>query len=170
MRQIIIDGYNVIRADPRLLWLERVSLQTARDVLVRTLASSPRLANDRILVVFDGRGGNRSHVHSHRVGRIDTMYSAIGQSADDVIVQQARALVASGPVIVVSNDHEVRDRCRAEGCGVSTSENLLGQIPGRAKRRPEEPADGPDGTLSTVKRGNPRRQSKRDRGRREIRF
>lgn len=81
MRQIIIDGYNVIRADPRLQSLEQVSLQTARDVLVRTLASSPRLSNDRILVVFDGRGGTRGHIHSHRVGRIDTMYSARGQTA-----------------------------------------------------------------------------------------
>src|SRR5947199_19155 len=51
MRHIIVDGYNVIRADSRLQSLERVSLEHAREVLVRTLASSPRLANDDLQVV-----------------------------------------------------------------------------------------------------------------------
>ena len=170
MRQIIIDGYNVIRADPRLQSLERVSLQTARDVLVRTLASSPRLANDRILVVFDGRGGTRVHVHSHRVGRIDTLYSARGQTADEVIVQQATALARTSTVVVVSNDVEVRERCRAEGAEVSASGNLLDQIPGRMRNAPDRDDSGTAATLSTVKRGNPRRSSKRDRGKRDIRF
>jgi predicted RNA-binding protein with PIN domain len=170
VRQIIIDGYNVIRADVRLQSLERVSLQTARDVLVRTLASSPRLANDRILVVFDGRGGTRHHVHIHRVGRIDTMFSAQGQTADEVIVQQAGMLARAGRVVVVSNDVEVRERCRAEGCEVSASGNLLGQIPGRPRNRAPEGDDLTSSTLSTVKRGNPRRSSKRDRGNRDVRF
>jgi uncharacterized protein len=170
VRQIIIDGYNVIRADSRLQSLERESLQTARDVLVRTLASSPRLANDRVLVVFDGRGGTRRHVHSLRVGRIDTMFSAQGQSADDVIVQQAGTLVRTGRVVVVSNDVEVRERCRAEGCEVSASGNLLDQIPGRPRKGPPEREELEIPSLSTVKRGNPRRSSKRDRGSRDIRF
>jgi uncharacterized protein len=170
VRQIIIDGYNVIRADPRLQSLEQVSLQTARDVLVRTLASSPRLSNDRILVVFDGRGGTRGHIHSHRVGRIDTMYSARGQTADDVIVEQAGVLAQTGRVVVVSNDVEVRERCRAEGCEVSASGNLLDQIPGRPRKAVPEQDDLDSPTLSTVKRGNPRRTSKRDRGNRDIRF
>ena len=170
MRQIIIDGYNVIRADPRLQSLEQVSLQTARDVLVRTLASSPRLSNDRILVVFDGRGGTRRHIHSRRMGRIDTMYSAQGQTADDVIVEQAGVLARSGRVVVVSNDVEVRERCRAEGCEVSASGNLLDQIPGRPRKAVSDTGDPGPTTLSTVKRGNPRRTSKRERGKRDIRF
>jgi predicted RNA-binding protein with PIN domain len=170
VRQIIIDGYNVIRADTRLQSLERVSLQAARDVLVRTLASSPRLANDRILVVFDGRGGTRLHVHSLRVGRIDTMYSAQGQTADEVIVQQAGVLARTGRVVVVSNDVEVRERCRAEGCEVSASGNLLDQIPGRPRKGAPEKEDLDLPTLSSVKRGNPRRSPKRDRGKRDIRF
>lgn len=170
VRQIIIDGYNVIRPEPRLQALEQVSLQTARDVLVRTLASSPCLSNDRILVVFDGRGGTRPHIHSHRVGRIDTMYSAQGQTADDVIVQQACALVRSNRVVVVSNDVEVRERCREEGCEVSASGNLLDQIPGRSRKEAPDAGELGPATLSTVKRGNPRRSARRDRANRDIRF
>jgi len=169
VRHIIIDGYNVIRADPRLQWLEQGSMQHARNVLVQTLASSPRLVNDDIVVVFDGRGGTRAHVHSHKMGRIMTLYSARGQSADDVIVSHAQELARVGRVVVVSNDVEVREHCRAAGCEISASENLLGQIPGRPRMvQPREWAHEP--TLSTEKRGNPRKASKKARKNRDIRF
>ena len=173
MRHIIVDGYNVIRADPRLQSFERTSLEHAREVLVRTLGSSPRLANDEVMVVFDGRGGTRSHVHMHRMGRIMLVYSARGQSADDVIVQQARSLAKSGRVIVVSNDVEVREHCRAEGCEVSSSENLLGQMPGGLARSGTGSTQDDEDlrtTLSTDKRGNPRRAPRRSRRPRDVRF
>lgn len=170
MRHIIVDGYNVIRADPRLQSFERDGLEKARDVLVRTLSSSPRLAGDRITVVFDGTGGTRGHVHAHSVGRVRVLYSARGQTADDVIVREASAERARGRVIVVTNDVEVREKCRAAECEVSGSENLLSQLPGKARKLPaREDAEDRDPTLSTVKRGNPRRSSRRSRER-DIRF
>lgn len=170
MRHIIVDGYNVIRADPRLQSFEHVSLEHARDVLVRTLASSPRLVNDRVLVVFDGTRGSRSHVHAHRLGRIDTLYSARGQSADDVIVAQAQALSASARVVVVTNDVAVRENCRAAGCEVSGSENLLGQLPGKLRPPAREQEEPLRTGQSTVKHGNPRRASRKGRRPRDVRF
>jgi predicted RNA-binding protein with PIN domain len=172
VRHIIVDGYNVIRADARLQSFERVSLEHARDVLVRTLSSSPRLANDDVLVVFDGRFGTRTHVHGQTRGRIRLLYSARGQTADDVIVQEARNLARSASVVVVTNDVEVREHCRAEGCEVSGSENLLTQLPGArnpARVSREEDVDYPS-SVSTEKRGNPRRSSRRERKRRDFRF
>jgi predicted RNA-binding protein with PIN domain len=170
MRHIIIDGYNVIRADPHLLALERQSLDEAREVLIRTLASSPRLANDRVTVVFDAAMGARPHAHHRLVGRIDVVYSATGQSADDLIMAQAETLAGNGTVIVVSNDREIRDRCRAAGCQVTGSENLLGQLPGRPRHldRDEDEVEAP--TLSTAKRGNPRRAPRGRRRVRDVRF
>lgn len=170
VRHIIVDGYNVIRADPRLQSFERDALEKARDVLVRTLASSPRLVRDRITVVFDGTGGTRGHVHAHSVGRVRVLYSARGQSADEVIVREAGSLRATGQVIVVTNDIEVRDRCRAADCEVSGSENLLNQLPGKVRRLPaQEDEDGSEPSLSTVKRGNPRRSRRRSHER-DVRF
>lgn len=173
MRHIIVDGYNVIRADTRLQAFEQVSLEHARNVLVQTLASSPRLVNDSLTVVFDGTHGARGHVHRHRVGRVEVLYSARGQTADDVIVQRAREMGPVTRVVVVTNDVSVRESCRAEGCEVSGSENLLHQMPGhRRPVRAVQPAENDDWqpTLSTVKRGNPRRTSKRARRQRDIRF
>jgi uncharacterized protein len=178
VRHIIVDGYNVIRADQRLLSFERVSLEHAREVLVRTLASSPRLANDEVVVVFDGAQGSRGHVHGHRMGRIELIYSARGQTADDVIIKRARSMAPGSHVVVVTNDVEVREHCRAEGCEVSGSENLLGQLPGRAAPRQsyqnyqssENDHLQTRETLSTEKRGNPRRASRKARKQRDFRF
>jgi predicted RNA-binding protein with PIN domain len=172
VRHIIVDGYNVIRADARLQSFERVSLEHARDILVRTLASSPRLANDDVLVVFDGRFGTRAHVHGQNRGGIRVLYSARGQTADDVIVIEARNLARTAPVVVVTNDVEVREHCRAEGCEVSGSENLLHQLPGArtSARAPSNDDDDYRPSLSTDKRGNPRRTSRRERKQRDFRF
>lgn len=170
MRHIIVDGYNVIRADPRLQSFEREGLEKARDVLIRTLSSSPRLVRDQITVVFDGTGGTRGHVHAHSVGRVRVLYSARGQTADDVIVREARSLRTAGRVIVVTNDTEVREKCRSADCEVSGSENLLDQLPGRVRSLPvREDEEDRDPSLSTVKRGNPRRSRRRSRER-DIRF
>jgi uncharacterized protein len=169
MRHIIVDGYNVIRTDPRLQSLERVSLEHARNILVQTLASSPRLTRDEVIVVFDGAYGTRDHVHGRSLGRIRLLYSARGQLADDVIVTEAETLVVLGEVVVVSNDLEVRDRCRAAGCKVSGAENLLTQMPGWQRGKQALPDAEVEPTLSTQKHGNPRRSSRRER-RRDVRF
>ena len=170
MRHIIVDGYNVIRADPRLQTHERDSLQRARTVLAQMLAGAPRLANDQVTLVFDGWNGVRGHVHRGRLGRITLLYSARGQRADDVIVDQAAALAARGRVIVVTNDRDVQERCRALGCEVSGAENLLRQVPGRPRHASSLDGDEPATRLSTVKRGNPRRSPRRARRQREVRF
>jgi len=170
MRHIIVDAYNVIRADPRLLAFERRSLDEAREVLIGTLAGSPRLVNDRVTVVFDAALGTRRHAHHRQAGKITVVYSAAGQSADDLIVLQAGSLARSGSVIVVTNDRDVRDRCRDAGCEVSGSENLLGQLPGRAAPRPPDQDDEDYRTLSTAKRGNPRRAPRGRRRSRDVRF
>jgi predicted RNA-binding protein with PIN domain len=99
------------------------------------------------------------------------MFSARGQSADDVIVDEASSLARTGRVIVVSNDLEVRERCRAVGCEVSGSENLLQQMPGTTRRAAQSvDEDDDEPSLSTIKRGNPRRLPKKSRRPRDVRF
>lgn len=168
-RHIIIDGYNVIRSEPRLQHLEATSLELARDTLVRTLESSPRLANDRLIVVFDGRFADRQHLHAQRRGRVEVVFSGRGQTADEVIVNQAEILARSGRVVVVSDDVEVRERSRAAGSEISACANLLNQIPGRVRKVDVADRDEAVPSLSTVKRGNPRRSSRKGR-KQEIRF
>jgi predicted RNA-binding protein with PIN domain len=164
-RQVLIDGYNVILADPNLSRLHRESMETARDALVRSVSGSSRFLGDAVTIVFDGPGRQTQH----RVGHVTVTYSSTGSKADDVI--KARAAAARDPqsVVVVTNDRDIRDYCSLLGCTITGSENLLDQValPPKIKpnRRPAPDNAGeaaePRATLSTVKKGNSKRLPKK---------
>lgn len=172
-RHILIDGYNVIRADPNLLRLESQSLENARTALIRTVAASPRFAGDVVTVVFDGIG-ERSYARRERYGNVTMVFPEPGTSADDNIKRQAAAARDPSQTVIVTNDTDIRDFCASLGCTVTGSENLLTQISLPRKLRPvptEERTDSePPPTSGTQKKGNPRRLSKRERHRRDYRF
>jgi len=170
---VLIDGYNVIRADPALSALEQDSLDDARTALLRSVAAWPRFRDDAVTVVFDG-AGTRSFTANQRLGHMTASFPPAGVSADDLI--KARAQMATNPrlVVVVTNDADIRDFCAGLGCTVTGSENLLGQLTSPRKARPARagvPEDRdwqPEG--GKPKKGNPRRLPKRLRNKGEYRF
>lgn len=171
-RQILIDGYNVIRGDPNLSGLENRSLEEARDALVRMVAASPRFIGDAITVVFDGaRAGQNMAV---RRGHVTVVYSSPGTSADDVIKARASSAVDPRSIVVVTNDLDIKRFCEGLGCTVTGSQNLVEQIaaPRRLKvaRETAEPNDRVGERDGTGKKGNPKRLPKRLRNKREYRF
>ena len=165
MRTILIDGYNVIGADPNLSRLLGQSLEAARTALLQTIAGSPRFRGDAVTVVFDG--AQTSTLSASRLGHVSAVYSPAGTSADDVIKERAASAPTPEQVVVVTDDADIRDHCRRHGCSVTGSQNLLDQLtlPGKLRRpRPVPDTDfsgapNPSGT----KRGNARRLPKRAR-------
>jgi predicted RNA-binding protein with PIN domain len=172
-RQVLIDGYNVIRADATLLALESRSLEEARSALIRMVSASPRFLGDAVTIVFDG-AGNRSFGAIERVGHVSSMYSNQGSTADDVI--KARASAARDPtsVVVVTDDADIRLHCERAGCTVTGSRNLIEQlaIPKKARRvqSVSHDAEVEPPSRGTTKKGNPRKLPKRQRNQRDYRF
>ena len=172
-RQVLIDGYNVIRADPTLSALELRSLEEARTALIRMVSASPRFVGDAVTIVFDG-AGNRSFETVERVGHVSSIYSNQGSTADDVI--KARALAARDPtsVVVVTDDADIRLHCERAGCTVTGSRNLVEQlaIPKKARRVQSVSRDteAVSPSSGTTKKGNPRKLPKRQRNQRDYRF
>ena len=160
MREIVIDGYNVIRSDPAFARLEQQSLEDARRALLNLVNSSPRLRADNVTVVFDG-AGNRSFANAYRFGRVKAVFSPAGKSADDVIKEQARSSRDPNALVVVTNDNDIRTYCEGLGCSVSRSENMLGQLPGPKRSRPQRPR-GDDADSGIVRR--PARKRRETRG------
>jgi predicted RNA-binding protein with PIN domain len=173
MRQIVIDGYNVIRSDPNFRRIEQQSMEDARQALLNLVNSSPRLAGDEVTVVFDG-AGNRTFANGFRFGRVKALFSPIEQSADDVIKEQARNAPDPKSLVVVTNDNDIRSYCEGLGCSVSRSENMLGQLPGPKRQasnpRHHEESDGYGPSTGTKKKGNPRKLSKRAKRDHDYRF
>jgi uncharacterized protein len=150
----LIDGYNVIRRDPDLRAAEAGGLEAGRRALLARLAEHARSSGDRFTVVFDGAPVPGP---AAAPGRMEVVFSRPPLKADDVLVRLARREGAGA--VVVTSDRAVGDAARRARCAVIDAEEFLARL-GSGSGHEEEPRDPPAGT---VKRGNPRRLSKKQR-------
>jgi predicted RNA-binding protein with PIN domain len=101
---ILVDGYNVTRADDAT---RRLKPDDQRLALMRRLAARGRglLGAGRIVVVWDKglRAGDED------TGGVEAVFS-LDEIADDVIVRMAEH--ESGPVTIVTADRELKSRVR----------------------------------------------------------
>ncbi len=114
---LVVDGYNVAK----LGWPE-LALAEQRNRLLDALDELAARYGTDVRVVFDGADVERLPV-GRRYLRVD--FSAPGVTADEVIIELAASLPGERPVVVATNDGEVRAGTRAEGANVISSEQLL---------------------------------------------
>ena len=103
MQKIIVDGYNLLHADPKLKRTLRADLRGARRSLMRRLRHYLESKNVRLTVVFDGRGGV-TDVDVEIPGRLQVLYSAAGQSADELIIHILQEAANPREYLVVTSD------------------------------------------------------------------
>jgi predicted RNA-binding protein with PIN domain len=114
---LVVDGYNAAKRG----WPDD-GLAVQRERLLDALEELVARHGTAVHVVFDGADlwtapPGRRHL------RIE--FSPAGVSADDVIVDLVGSLPADRPVVVATNDGEVRAGARAGGANVISSEQLL---------------------------------------------
>lgn len=103
MRELIVDGYNVLHAVPRYASLMDDDLATARDRLVDDVASFAAGAY-RAVVVFDGAGLPGADGGTG-VGGVRVLYSPAGVDADTIVERLARDVRdRGGKAVVVTSD------------------------------------------------------------------
>lgn len=125
-REILVDGYNVIRRNASLLALEKKSMAAARDALVAQVAQRYRHTPHRVTVVFDGAAAVEQVLHERRVRVI---YSRAGETADQVIARLAAQANADGrEVEMYSDDSEVRSSVAREGGAARSTDQLTSQL------------------------------------------
>lgn len=141
MQKIIVDGYNVIHADPRLQKkMAAGGTERAREGLIARIRAYIAARDVRVTVVFDGRGG-LTDAEPVVPGRLQVIYSARGQSADDVIVETLHA--ASNPrefIVVTSDMADIGRSVSALGAKVMPSPAFLDRMRRTARGAPEAPA------------------------------
>jgi predicted RNA-binding protein with PIN domain len=111
---LILDGYNVIGA------LERYrgrSMDEARELLINDSLRAAGWTGREVWAVFDAaRGGHGSGRTEKRAeGAVRVLYSAQGQTADDVIERLLKVL--RGSLSVCSGDFAVQRAAVARGAG-----------------------------------------------------
>jgi predicted RNA-binding protein with PIN domain len=133
---LILDGYNVIGALDR--YRDAGSLDTARELLISDALKAAGWTGREIIVVFDAdRSLERERAEQRAGGAVRLIYSALGQSADDVIERLLGNL--DGPTTVYTADFALQRTALARGVSRATPRefaDLLDELPA-VTRSPE---------------------------------
>jgi len=123
---LIVDGNNVIHAWSELASLRRRSGETARQELRRVLASYADLAEERVVLVFDGRGATTTE--EREPGGLQVFFSAAGSSADAVIERLTASYASRFAITVASDDRAEQDLVVAAGGTAISTEALRERV------------------------------------------
>ena len=137
-QKIIIDGYNVIYTHDGLRRTACKDLQRARERLLDLLKDY--LSNRRVqaTVVFDGRAGF-AETESIVPGKLQVIFSAGHQTADELILATIRRSKNPRSFIVVSSDMaDIGRTAKGMGCEVIGSKRFLDRLTGDTARGPRD--------------------------------
>ena len=133
---LILDGYNVIGALDR--YREAESLDAARELLINDTLKAAGWTGRQTIVVFDAhRGPEPERAELRAGGAVRVIYSAPGESADDVIERLLSTLEDSATVYTA--DFALQRTALARGSTRATPRefaNLLDELPA-VTRSPE---------------------------------
>ncbi len=167
-KHLVVDGFNIIRRDAQFSEVERKNFYGAQELLIQRLAQYQRGTDHRITVVFDGKGSPNPFRHRTMKSEIMVVYSARGETADDVIKDLIEEADSPNGVLVATADRALASACRSFGAGIVDPTELNQRT--RPKTLPPKQHDYWHGKReeeawsgSTKKKGNPRKLPKNKR-------
>jgi predicted RNA-binding protein with PIN domain len=150
MQTLIVDGYNIVHAWPRLKRvLETRGLEDARDELVHALSEYAAHTGARVTVVFDSHGRIESGDPPQVIDGVTVMFGTSTASADHVIerlAQQAARRGRTNDVTVATGDRLQRSIVGAMGAATINAAALAEEVAramtesAAARRRHEGPS------------------------------
>ncbi|HEX2098296.1 MAG TPA: NYN domain-containing protein, partial [Rubrobacteraceae bacterium] len=130
-RYLILDGYNLIGALKRYAKRSTGSLDESRELLINDALKAAGWTGRQLIIVFDAAGSpepGRTELRAE--GAVRLVYSAQGESADDVIERLVRNL--DGRVTVCTADFALQRAALSLGAVRSAPrefEELLDELP-----------------------------------------
>lgn len=144
-QKIIIDGYNLMHADPEIKNLIEQDLEEARGELIDLLEKYLRTRQVQMTLVFDGRG-RMMDAESRKLGVFQIVFSPSYQSADEFIITSIREAANPREYMVVTSDNaDIGRAARAAGASVVPSDEFARRLRKRgspAARNGEKPQPG----------------------------
>ncbi len=161
---LLIDGYNLLFSSA--LVEGSGELEGLRKALLQKLERYQAARGHRLTVVFDGARQWPDSMETTYGGPLGVVFSDHGETADGAI--QVLLTETSSETVVVTSDRALQRSASGQGAGVVSVEEFASKVrqtlaSSVTEEEDEESDEGP--TLSTRKRGNPRRAKRRDRRR-----
>jgi uncharacterized protein len=125
-RDILVDGYNVIKRAASFQATRTQSLEAARAQLITLLVNRYRHTPYQVTIVYDGDGAFEQTTHDRRICII---FSRHGETADSVIARLAAQAHTTGrDVEIYSDDIEVQQSVTLQGGTAQTTHQLERQV------------------------------------------
>jgi predicted RNA-binding protein with PIN domain len=159
---LIVDGYNLLFSTG--LVEGRGPLKELRGELLQTLERYQAARGHRLTVVFDGSRDEPPSSETSQARLLRVVFSESGESADEAI--HRRLSDAPTETIVVTSDRDLQRSAERAGVVVVGAETFAAKVHQALAPSPEEVQEDEsdeEPSLSSRKRGNPRRARRRDR-------
>jgi predicted RNA-binding protein with PIN domain len=125
-REILVDGYNVIKRDASFQSVCKKSFEAARHALITQLVNRYRHTPHRVTVIFDGDAPQEQTMHQQRIRII---FSRAGETADSVIARlAAQARTEGRDVEMFSDDLEIQYAVKSIGGRAQTTDQLTAHL------------------------------------------
>ena len=125
---MIVDGYNVIKSSGFSDDYQFNQLKNLRERFLILIKEYKQKSPHKITVVFDGSKTNEVMLNKEHADGIDIVYSAGGQTADDIIRGMVEEAESPREIMVVSSDKGITTYVRKMGASVSEAGELYGKI------------------------------------------
>jgi predicted RNA-binding protein with PIN domain len=112
---IIVDGYSVAHAWPRLRQLAHGPLARRRELLVQLLGRYADFSGKRVTVVFDAYAVRHQPATAEPPHGVEVVFSRQGKTADDVIERVVALSPGCDHITVVTSDNVERQIVEALG-------------------------------------------------------
>lgn len=131
---LLVDGHSIIFAWEDLRALHERNQSMAREELCRRMTLYQDCMQERVVVVFDGRGRTPASVQERGSNDIQVVYSGAGRTADDVIERLVAHYAERYALTVATADRAEMDTVMAFG-GLCISPRTLLERLDRAEAR-----------------------------------
>jgi hypothetical protein len=165
--QLVIDGYNIIRADSNEAGYVHNDLEASRNRLIERLKAYRRHKRVKVTVVFDGTHSGRIAGCKENRSGVGVIFSKDGEDADTVIKRLCRDRGAS--LTIVTTDHNLASYAEANGAVVIRSSEfleLLEMVEYQDIKGVEMEDEEEEGPTFGKKKGPAKRQPKQERKKR----
>lgn len=153
MSSIVIDGYNVIG-------VLHGDMETERQKFIEALMEYKKQTGHEITVVFDGWKEGRASEQSSVTGGVRVVYSALGEKADSVIKRMVSG--RAGQWIVISSDRDIQAHAWSRDAVPVGAEDFLRKLE-KTETKEGFRAYDEEEYAEPLRKGNPRKSSKRDK-------
>jgi len=127
---VLVDGYSVLHAWPKLARAAGRSLEKRRAVLLETLAQYADQTGKRVTVVFDGYNAKHKPEDATTPAGLEVLFSPKGKTADEVIERSVAQASGRGAILVVTSDGVERQIVETLGAFCMSSEAFAVEVDG----------------------------------------